>query len=506
MLVGETWGEGEVRFDDRTTAPISMPSTPISMALLQFYTFQKKPTSVSFAVKSVVVPDIPLPYWTDFFGNKHYADDMVLTVYAKLTIEVNGVMRYQSPDAGGVYWAGNKFNPLFDIRGGFLGLDWMKRYEPGEQAVPVSVDNWRVDPYLSDTSDTKVVIRCTQEWKLYGAWVEYLQGAYTPIIDLGKPKQGNAPLIGSGDWIELGKEVWGALINPEQLTIIFPKKPDLPPKGFRLGATPLTVTMGKTGYAAERSFQVGVQTYGDYSGTIQLSSVLPTGFNSQIKPTSISASPSTTLYGAEMILTVNPTTVDGAYTAKIVGSDGTQSSEVTITILLSKNETKPDERRGRIATTISLSLSESNVRPKAKIVAEGKLTDALLNVLPDKEIWFASSFGWTGKVKTDYNGRFTAEFEAPETIGLHRVSAEFKGEGTFAGEKKEVAFEVSEKKGDGLQDLWDRLVAWLLGIVKANPWIMLVLIIFGILIVLIIILLIVKALRWAAASPSKEKK
>ena len=55
-------------------------------------------------------------------------------------------------------------------------------------------------------------------------------------------------------------------------------------------------------------------------------------------------------------------------------------------------------------------------------------------------------------------------------------------------------------------NLWKWLQDWLLGVVKANPWIMLVLIVLAVLIGLIFILLIVKALRWAAASPSKEKR
>jgi len=54
-------------------------------------------------------------------------------------------------------------------------------------------------------------------------------------------------------------------------------------------------------------------------------------------------------------------------------------------------------------------------------------------------------------------------------------------------------------------DVWKWLREWFVGVVKANPWILLVLLVFAGLIGLIIILLVVKALRWAAGGPRKKQ-
>ena len=485
VLIGETWGEGEVVFDDGSTQSFSMPSVAIQMALLQIATYQKSPSSVSFRVKSVTPKVLaePKPSFTNPFGVVYVADDWLIEVRSSLSIKVNGDVKYEAPESGTkIYYAGkNSWSQLWKS----LGL--VSIYEPSETVIPLSVENWKVDQYLSSTSDTKIEYVLTQYWAVYGIWF----GDNVPLI--GKVKYPNqaTPL-----WdypVEAWKPVWDALINPDPVTLVFQKKQDLPEKGFEFGVTPLSVEMGKSGDASWRTFQLLVQAYGGYTGTVGLATKnLPSGFSTSYVPQSLTFG--TQLQGAEMRLSVASTVSEGTYSFSIVASDRSMTKEVTLTAKVSAQITTPDETVGHIATTILLEVSSQKVSPKQLVKVTGKLTDALGKTLSNQIILLSSDFNWTQKVTTDGLGRFSTEFYAPEKTGIYNVNAEFKASGTYAGEKRSLPFEVAASSTNWIDWLINLFKSLLPDAYKQYWWMALAV---GVFVAIVMLAVIIKILKWA---------
>ena len=415
VKVGETWSTMRVKFKDGSYADLSSSKSQVYLMLLQTASSGKEPSLMDFAAKALTIPDIPMPYETNIFGQKIYADDFILKLETEAKILVNGYVVYTSPSEGTRVFFYKESTSWYSAIVGY------PTFKLGTTQSAFSLQGFDPMKYIAGKAPGETVtfeLAYKQKWEMYGWWYA---GKYVKLV--------------AGTTVQPPALKW-----PYTIPALEEQKPD-----FILSVSPASTDIGtKTG--TFRTFNVAALSVQKFSSTISFSaSNLPSGITTSFSRTSDTPSDKNGWIASTVLtLTASSTAKLGTYTVTVTGSGGgiTHTAQISLQV---KETAAPDETVLLAKTSLFLKSDKGSYAPSSTITLEGKLVDYNGNGLPSKKIELSSDFGYSGSATTDTMGEFKVEVSAPKEEGSYSIRADFKGDDKYASSSSSITVDVSKE-------------------------------------------------------------